>query len=396
VRILYICNEYPPEAHGGIGVFVQTLAERLAALGHATAVIGFSSFAAQPARSIEHGVEVLRLPLAGKPARPVLGGRMGQGAALLSARAMLSREARRLALAFQPDVTESHEWSGPLLTAPSRPLIVRLHGAASLLPARAGRRGRLVRFLEGRNLRLADAVVAVSDDIGKRTQEVFGIRCRSLATIHHGVDTDLFKPCGVPREPCEVLFVGTVKRQKGILDLFGAIPAIAERFPEARFTIAGRLPQPGADPCSPETLIGLLPPSVRPQVRFLGTVPREQLPFLYSRAAVAVFPSHAEAFGLSCAEAMACGAPVVMTTRGSGPELVEHDRCGLLADPENGPALAAAIVDLLGDEKRRERLSRNARSRVLERFSLANAVARNLAFYEQVVLRFHRRSVSYA
>jgi glycosyltransferase involved in cell wall biosynthesis len=131
-------------------------------------------------------------------------------------------------------------------------------------------------------------------------------------------------------------------------------------------------------------------------VRFLGHVRREQLPLLYSRAAVAVFPSHAEAFGLSCAEAMACGAPVVMTTRGSGPELVEHDHSGLLTDPANGPALAGAIMGLLGDEKSRQRLGCNARARVLERFSLAAAVARNLAFYEQVVLHFHRRSVSHA
>ena len=73
--------------------------------------------------------------------------------------------------------------------------------------------------------------------------------------------------------------------------------------------------------------------SLRSKFIFLGPVPQKQLPDIYRSTSVCVFPSLAEAFGLTCVEAMACGKPVVVTKYASGPELVENGELGLLANP---------------------------------------------------------------
>jgi glycosyltransferase involved in cell wall biosynthesis len=135
--------------------------------------------------------------------------------------------------------------------------------------------------------------------------------------------------------------------------------------------------------------------SASARVRFLGQVPREELPHLYRRAAVAVFPSYGEAFGLACVEAMSCGAAVVSAVGGSGLELIEAGESGLLVEPGDSGALASAIVRLLNDAALRSRLGVAARSRVVENFDLQDAATRNLAFYKQVVRRIPRRKSTY-
>jgi glycosyltransferase involved in cell wall biosynthesis len=110
----------------------------------------------------------------------------------------------------------------------------------------------------------------------------------------------------------------------------------------------------------------------------------DAMPAVFNRAAVFVFPSRVEAFGLTCAEAMACGRPVVATTLASGPELVEDGVSGLLADPRDPKQLASRIVDLLLEPDRAEHLGAGARVRALERFDLATLARRNLAYYESI------------
>jgi glycosyltransferase involved in cell wall biosynthesis len=131
------------------------------------------------------------------------------------------------------------------------------------------------------------------------------------------------------------------------------------------------------------------------KVRFLGPVSRDELPRFYRRAAVAVFPSQGEAFGLACVEAMSCGAAVVNTADGSGPELIEAGESGLLVEPGDSGALASAIVRLLNDAALRSRLGAAARCRVVENFDLRDAATRNLAFYEQVARRIPSRQPTY-
>jgi alpha-1,3-rhamnosyl/mannosyltransferase len=96
-------------------------------------------------------------------------------------------------------------------------------------------------------------------------------------------------------------------------------------------------------------------------VRFLGFVPDATLAVLYRLAAVFVFPSLYEGFGLPPLEAMAAGAPVVASNRSSLPEVVGD--AALLIDPMDAGAIARAMARVLGEPRLREDLIQRGRER---------------------------------
>jgi starch synthase len=125
---------------------------------------------------------------------------------------------------------------------------------------------------------------------------------------------------------------------------------------------------------------------------------RPTLRQLYTHAAVFACPSVYEPFGITNLEAMACGVPVVATRVGGIPEVVVHDRTGVLVDvptagaggltdgdPAVAEALAAAINELVADPDRRAAMGAAGRQRAVEQFSWAEVARRTLAVYEGVV-----------
>jgi glycosyltransferase involved in cell wall biosynthesis len=94
------------------------------------------------------------------------------------------------------------------------------------------------------------------------------------------------------------------------------------------------------------------------RVRFLGNVPRQQLPTFYASVDLLVATSHAsETFGIGPVEAQACGLPVVATRFGGFPEVVADGQTGLLVPPRDPEALANAVNSLLSDPVRRAALA---------------------------------------
>jgi glycosyltransferase involved in cell wall biosynthesis len=116
-------------------------------------------------------------------------------------------------------------------------------------------------------------------------------------------------------------------------------------------------------------------------VRFLGFVPDATLAVLYRLAAVFVFPSLYEGFGLPPLEAMAAGAPVITSNVSSLPEVVGD--AALLIDPTDPPAIADAMNRVLTDPALRDDLVRRGRARV-QAFSWSRSVARIREVYGEV------------
>jgi glycosyltransferase involved in cell wall biosynthesis len=116
-------------------------------------------------------------------------------------------------------------------------------------------------------------------------------------------------------------------------------------------------------------------------VRFLGYVPDATLAVLYRLAAVFVFPSLFEGFGLPPLEAMAAGAPVVTSSTSSLPEVVGD--AALLVDPADAAAIASAMARVLGDARLRDELIRRGHERV-KAFSWERSVARIRQVYREL------------
>jgi glycosyltransferase involved in cell wall biosynthesis len=113
-------------------------------------------------------------------------------------------------------------------------------------------------------------------------------------------------------------------------------------------------------------------------VVFTGRVPREELPLLYSLAALFVFPSLYEGFGLPPLEAMACGAPVVASDRGALPETTGG--AAVLVNPLAPPEIARAMQTVLGDsDLRNDLIARGLRH--AQDYSWARTAAATEAVY---------------
>lgn len=367
----------------GIGIFVQTLAERLAAMGEEIWVMGYGR--KNPAQFTQNGVHVRWITLPHPLYRSIQVNDYPLSIASLIKRHYLSLRLNQLVGAQKIDLVESHDFSGPLGYKPPCKMIVRLHGSVAVTRHGENRPDEINprdRAYERRQVGMADALVAVSKSIGESTNRVFGFDC-PYEVIYNGVDTDRFQPRPGAAVPGKVLFVGNLIWRKGYSFVLQAAPEILRRCPNASFDFAGGAG--GAHQQQVEAELGRLAEAVRARVNFLGRVAHEDLPGLYNRASVFVFPSVTEAFGLTCAEAMACGRPVVATNRASGPELIQDGVNGLLADPCNPLELAGKISFLLKDRDTANRYGGLARDYAVRHFSVADLGPRNLAYYRSLL-----------
>lgn len=129
---------------------------------------------------------------------------------------------------------------------------------------------------------------------------------------------------------------------------------------------------------------------VADRVDFAGAQPRERMPDYLAAADALVFPSLLpEAAPLTPLQAMSCGLPVLATSVGAVPELIDQPgRNGLLVPPGDVDSLAGAMARLAADESLRVRIGRAARDRVLAEYTLERMVERTLRVYGTACAEF--------
>jgi glycosyltransferase involved in cell wall biosynthesis len=147
-----------------------------------------------------------------------------------------------------------------------------------------------------------------------------------------------------------ILTVATLEPRKNLYAAVQVLMRLRQRGLDCRLAVAGARGW-GYERLLQELTAG----DVAQHVRVLGFVADEDLPLLYAAADVFLYPSLYEGFGLPPLEAMACGAPVIASNRSSMPEVVADG--GLLIDPQDPEAMAAAAERLLRDPVERRRWS---------------------------------------
>ncbi|MBF0456387.1 MAG: glycosyltransferase family 4 protein [Nitrospirae bacterium] len=189
--------------------------------------------------------------------------------------------------------------------------------------------------------------------------------------LYNGIDTDKFRPMPKSVElinrhsPKDERIVLSICRLVGWKGLQYAISALVhiDKSLSVKYLIGGEGPY--------ENTLRKLASDlhVEDKVVFLGRLSSAEIPSYYSIAHAAIYPSVAdETFGISIAEAMSCGVPVVAANVGGIPEVVTEDT-GFLIPPGDAQAIAAAVNTLVMDEELRQRLGHAARHRVLGNFS---------------------------
>jgi len=193
--------------------------------------------------------------------------------------------------------------------------------------------------------------VAISDstktDLVRR-----GIPAGRIEVVPCGIDSDLYSPLpSVEPEPGTILYIGRVKKYKGIQHLLEALRLLADRGVQARLQVVG----------SGDYLPGLKSISrhlgLEDRVGFTGFVPLERKLRELRMAWVAALPSEKEGWGLTVIEANACGTPVVASDSDGLRDSVRDGVTGLLVPHADPPALADALQRVLTDAGLRAGLS---------------------------------------
>jgi glycosyltransferase involved in cell wall biosynthesis len=174
-----------------------------------------------------------------------------------------------------------------------------------------------------------------------------------------------------------MLYVGTIEPRKNLRRLLQAYTILRQqRRARHKLVLAGGLGWLYEDILQDvEELVA------EQEVVYLGRIPDDDLPVLYSLCDVFVFPSLYEGFGLPPLEAMACGTPVICSNSSSLPEVVGD--AGILVSAEDVDGLADAMGALLNDPDRRAMLAQRALERA-HRFTWEAAAERMLNIYHRI------------
>ena len=378
MKIGMYCSEYPPRQHGGIGTFVEVMAQAYLAAGHEVVVV---EFGVEGGEREQDGVTVVTLPL---PPRV-------RGLTDLRIRWRLRRWCDVAARAGRIEVMEIPDFDGMLPFAPWRcPVVVRLHLSRTVVASELGTGvGGKARFLERRTLVANPYWIGVSRHILEGTERVFGVRAQESEVVYNPVAVPAVIDDGAVRELGEgrfVLFAGYVGERKGALLLAEAARGVLSRHPEVRLVYAGKEDEIGGEMAS-AVILRLVGAELAGRVHFTGAVPRGRVAGLMRAAAVVCLPSRSESFGLVPVEAMLLGRPVIYTTTGPGPELIEDGVTGYLCDPADAGSLEKCLEEVLGDPEGAAEVGERGREAALERFSAGQCVEESVRFFRRVAGR---------
>jgi rhamnosyl/mannosyltransferase len=255
-------------------------------------------------------------------------------------------------------------------------LVTSVHGRDAFYQERPKERySRAFKFV----IHSSDLVILPSDAYRRKLLEAFpSMRDRAIF-IHNGINPAQFSPAGDGRRTTGgnryILCVAELQEYKAIDVLLRAAAPLLTADRSLTLVLAGDGPL-RADLEGLASALG-----IRGQTMFLGTQGAPEIARLLHGCETMVLPSRMEPFGIALIEAMACKAPVVATRVGGIPEIVEHEKSGILVEPENPEALTAGLRRVLTDLDLRNRIVENGYAKVIGQFcSTHNGVAYLSAF----------------
>jgi colanic acid/amylovoran biosynthesis glycosyltransferase len=188
--------------------------------------------------------------------------------------------------------------------------------------------------------------------------------------IHCGITTKDFTVRNHHGEGKRLLFVGRFDHVKGLFLLIEAVERLARDFPLIRLELVGDGPQ------RTELEEIVRRKQLLDHVTFHGYLSQAQIRQQLAQADVCVMSSFAEGIPVVLMEAMAAGIPVVAPRIAGIPELVEHERSGLLYHPGCADGLVNALHMVINDPQLRNRFARQGRKVVMREFELETEVGR--------------------
>jgi len=357
-RLLLLSSEFPP-GPGGIGTHAFQLARHLTRLNWTVQVLS-----PQPYVSVTERADFNRrqpFSILSLPERE-------RGRFWWAERVRMVASALR---AFKPDVLlatgrRSLWMASGIQSLSNSPWVAIGHGSEFQ------NRNRGTEWLTRRAIGRAELVIAVSDYTAGLIRHI--ATPRRLVVIPNAADGDRFRPgldtselrraWDIQKQPV-LLTVGQVSERKAQDIIIRAMPNILAVFPDTQYIMAG-LPSRESEFWRLAVELG-----VQDHVRFAGMIADDVLPQVYNLADLFVLVSRrtvdgdVEGYGIVVQEAALCGVPAVVSRDCGLTEAILEGTTGLSVPPNDPAATAAAIIDLLGNSKRRIEMGRCAREQAL-------------------------------
>lgn len=219
--------------------------------------------------------------------------------------------------------------------------------------------------------RKAKAITAVSHFLAGIVREDLHIS-KDIRVIYNGVDENLFTPAvkSHPRgKEIRVFFSGNLKKRKG-----------AHWLPEIAVRLGGNIRIFYTQGLRGKNCLPLLS-----NLQSIGPVPFDDMPDRYREMDILLMPTVREGFGLSVAEAMACGLPVVASDCSSLPELIDHGKGGFLCPVGDVEAFAEKINLLAENPDLRKEMGEYNRARVENMFRFDRMISEYSQLFEEIL-----------
>lgn len=396
MKILFLCDEYPPGKHGGVGTMVQVLGRELVKQGHQVYVMGLYTYHyGEKDFEIDHGVEVHRIRYGmnfGKKSKNFFYKVLGKMPAwvrknLNGKRAFQAYidKINELVDEKKIDVIEIQDWNsftfeiGFKVEWPNfkAPLIVKSNGSHTYFSDEANvatdaKFEEIDRALYAR----ANALSAVSHYTESVNKRLFKYE-KPVEILHNCIEVNFDFDINPIKQEKTFIFTGTLVKKKGIFSLMKAWNKVIIKHPDAILKIYGK--------GKIQPLKELLSPHAIERVQFLGHTTRQNLFVELSKATAAIFPSYSECFALAPLEALAVGCPVMNTSRASGKELIVDGENGSLIDPDNIDEIADKMIELIENKELQKKYAFNGQKSIQERFNIKQSAQNHIDYYKQII-----------
>lgn len=396
LHIALLSYEYPPETgFGGIGTYTYYHARALAKLGHRVHVFAGAA-APKKETAVEDGVIVTRFKTGGR-ARRFFDWCWDN---------FLTSTSRRLETALSMykcfrevhrqdpfDVVEMPECGAEGLIVNSLikgiPKVLKFHSPFYIIGSFFNNSRLdiyLTALMEGSSARRASVLMAPSTFMAERVRKDLRLR-DTVHVVFNGIDfdridgakqIDIRRKYGIPHRSRIVASSGRIDKLKGTELFLDIVPLVVREEPEALFVFAGN---DLGDGMTSSILRRFQELGVSENVLFVGKLDFEHLMNLLKTADLFAYPSRMENCPYAILEAMVCRCPIVASSVGGLPQLLDEGRAGALVSPDDASAFAREILSVLNSKERADMLAGAARRRVEKHYDDIRVARETLRLY---------------